>query len=535
MLPVIVAIARHDDQWLVWALYGAAALSLTAVVSPITNRILLPGKAKALATALGTLCGLLPLWLWPGITILVALTGHEANPAHDPAPSALWACLGLAPAAFVDLAVGSRIFGSHAEQLARLMLSITAGLAAIGLAWLALGPISPAVPYAAVAVAGLAVFIAVQQSAGALLARYMQAPSAAVETAIAEVTAHADEAGTAEQLAAGLAERLARVLHVQYVAITAAESLPSLPERTLATYGSSVPQAPEPSPDNRRSGSIPVSPSTEYVVSVPLRGDGDVAGALHLGVSSHDRWPEYDPGDLDRLGLTLGLAVRSRIAAAQAAERANSMMALARRLSQAHEQERANLSRELHDVVAQELIALTRHLRRYDAENLPPPAIWADMLAGAQDALVAIRRICNGLRPAILDLGLVPALRDLIASVAETSDADIALSVIGRERRFDGDLEFALFRVAQESLSNAVAHAGARVIRVEVEFAEAVVVRVRDDGRGFDVPERFEDLPGDHLGMIGMRERIAQHGGQLNVSSTKGRGTTIEAWISAKG
>jgi signal transduction histidine kinase len=89
--------------------------------------------------------------------------------------------------------------------------------------------------------------------------------------------------------------------------------------------------------------------------------------------------------------------------------------------------------------------------------------------------------------------------------------------------------------VAQESLSNAIAHAGATMIRVEVEFADRVVVRVRDDGRGFEVPDRFEDLPGDHLGMLGMRERIVQHGGQLTVASVEGRGTTVEAWIAPKG
>ncbi len=535
MLLVFVAMGSHDDQWLVWAMCGAAALSVTAIVSPITNRILRPGTSKALITALSTLCGLIPIWLWPGFTVLSALTGREVHLAYDPAPAALWACAGLAPMAVMDLAVGSRIFSRPAEPLSRLLLSIVAGLAGVGLAWLIVGPVSPAVPPAALAIAGLVIFIAVQQGASALLARYIQAPPAAVEAAIAEVTAHAEEPGTAEHLAAGLVERLARVLHVEYVAITAAESPASPGERILAAHSSAGPEAPGLPPEDCLPEWNPWTNPTAHMMKVPLRGDGAVSGALYLGVSSPGRWPEYDPGDLDRLGLTLGMAIRGRLAAAQLEERANSMVALARRLSQAHEQERANLSRELHDVVAQELIALTRHLRRYNAENLPPPAIWADMLAGAQDALVAIRRICNGLRPAILDLGLVPALRDLISSVAETSDADVGLSVIGQERRLDGDLEFALFRVAQESLSNAIAHAGATMIRVEVEFADRVVVRVRDDGRGFEVPDRFEDLPGDHLGMLGMRERVALHGGQLSVTSARGRGTTVEAWIAPKG
>jgi signal transduction histidine kinase len=92
-------------------------------------------------------------------------------------------------------------------------------------------------------------------------------------------------------------------------------------------------------------------------------------------------------------------------------------------------------------------------------------------------------------------------------------------------------VEFALFRVAQEGLNNALAHSGAGRVRVEACFEGGVCLRVRDDGGGFVVPPRLEDLPGDHLGLIGMRERLAELGGILIVTSTPGQGTVLEARV----
>jgi len=259
----------------------------------------------------------------------------------------------------------------------------------------------------------------------------------------------------------------------------------------------------------------------------------------------------YDVLDLEEIGALCGvlaLAFGSLDLIANLRERTATLGHLTHRLAHAHEQERAHLSHELHDVVAQELIALTRQLRRYSDGRVAPAAIQADMLAAAQDALAATRRICNGLRPAILDLGLVPALRDLVADTAERATAtEVSLSVSGREQRMAEDLEFALFRVAQEGLTNALTHARARQARLEVVFegpgprmgpgsrtgqseeVATVCLRVRDDGRGFVPPARFEDLPGDHLGLIGMRERLAEFGGQLTLTSTPGQGTVLEA------
>ncbi len=284
---------------------------------------------------------------------------------------------------------------------------------------------------------------------------------------------------------------------------------------------------------------------------VPLCWNNRQGAVLLLGPRRSGE--PYDAPDLEEIGGLCGvlaLAFGSLDLIASLRERTATLGHLTHRLAHAHEQERAHLSHELHDVVAQELIALTRQLRRYSDGRVAPPAIQADMLASAQDALAATRRICNGLRPAILDLGLVPALRDLVADTAERAAAtEVSLSVSGREQRMVEDLEFALFRVAQEGLTNALTHARARQVRLEVVFegpdldrepgpglmvgpgveVTTAYLRVRDDGRGFVPPARFEDLPGDHLGLIGMRERLAEFGGQLILTSAPGQGTVLEA------
>jgi signal transduction histidine kinase len=265
----------------------------------------------------------------------------------------------------------------------------------------------------------------------------------------------------------------------------------------------------------------------------PLWWNDAQRGVLALGPRLAD--DPFDEADLRQLAVlsgVLALALNGQELVHSLSERATTLVTLTHRLSEAHEQERAHLSRELHDVVAQDLIALTRQLRRYGAENVPPPDIWADMLTAAQDALTATRRICNGLRPAILDLGLLPALRDLVAEAGEREGApELSLVVEGEEQRLPAELEFALFRVAQEGVNNAVKHSGARQVRLEICFDDALRLRVRDDGQGFAVPRGPRDVPGDHLGLIGMRERLAQFGGTITITSAPGQGAVLDARV----
>ena len=202
-------------------------------------------------------------------------------------------------------------------------------------------------------------------------------------------------------------------------------------------------------------------------------------------------------------------------------------------LTQAQEEERARLARELHDETVQSLVALSQRTQMAQRELDRDPQRAAERLSEMR-AMIAlaveeVRRFSRALRPLYLEeLGLVPALEML------AREADAAFRVTGRTRRLTPDQELALYRIAQEALSNSQRHAHARHIDVSLAFHEnEAILKVRDDGTGFPVPDRFTDLTRHgHFGLLGMHERAQQAGGRLTIASTAGRGTLVQARLS---
>ncbi len=196
----------------------------------------------------------------------------------------------------------------------------------------------------------------------------------------------------------------------------------------------------------------------------------------------------------------------------------------------AREDERANLSRELHDELGQELTALRYALaftrKRYgqEAAAIGPHLADLEELLGRTSSTV--RTIVTGLRPRVLDdLGLRAALEWLVRRAGERTGAECTLAVEGDDGALAGELPLAVFRVAQESLTNAARHAAAKRIEVALRVgAGDLELRVRDDGRGFDpaAPPRPSAA-----GLIGMRERADALGGALSVETRPGDGTAV--------
>lgn len=195
------------------------------------------------------------------------------------------------------------------------------------------------------------------------------------------------------------------------------------------------------------------------------------------------------------------------------------------------EEERLRLARELHDDPLQQLMFLTRTLD----ELADDPALSASLTDqtrrghhAAADAASALRKIIQGLRPPVLDdLGLLPALRQLVDQTNRRgTNVTVTLTSAGGERRLPADQELTAYRVVQESLTNVIRHAEATRATVRVEFRDCLVVSVRDDGRGIHAQKRAPASEGG-LGLIGVRERVAQVGGTLSVRSRPGRGTTV--------
>jgi PAS domain S-box-containing protein len=205
----------------------------------------------------------------------------------------------------------------------------------------------------------------------------------------------------------------------------------------------------------------------------------------------------------------------------------------ARTVVQAQEEERRRIARELHDEPLQFLLHLARRLDMLASASEAGKGV-ADALRSEREEVLAgtrrLREIARSLRPPTLDqLGLVAALSSFIDDLGEESSTRVELLVDGAPRRVARDVELGAFRIAQEAVRNALRHAEARLVRVNVGFtADSLEVAVADDGRGFDV-DRLHSMPPSKLGVLGMQERARSLSGTLELHSSPERGTCVRA------
>ncbi len=150
-----------------------------------------------------------------------------------------------------------------------------------------------------------------------------------------------------------------------------------------------------------------------------------------------------------------------------------------------------------------------------------------------------MRKISVDLRPPLLDeVGLVSALRVYLESQAAVSGLAIELQADGpgaeAEGRLPAEFEIACFRVVQESITNALRHAGARRLEVRItRSSRRVSLSIKDDGCGFNLATLDEAAAHGHLGVLGMRERVRARGGKFKLTSRPGAGTAIEVELDA--
>lgn len=204
----------------------------------------------------------------------------------------------------------------------------------------------------------------------------------------------------------------------------------------------------------------------------------------------------------------------------------------ARLITQAQEEERKRIARELHDEAAQNIVVIRRSLATLAASLDDHPA--AQELSGlgelAGQTVAGIRMFSRDLRPPTLDeLGLSSALEQLITQVRDRSGLAAKLRISGQSRRLPIETELALFRVGQAALHNVEQHALAGSVAVELRFQpDRVRLEITDDGSGFEPPHDLNELPTTgKLGLIGMHERTQLVGGSLQILSRPGAGTRV--------
>jgi PAS domain S-box-containing protein len=205
---------------------------------------------------------------------------------------------------------------------------------------------------------------------------------------------------------------------------------------------------------------------------------------------------------------------------------------LAAHLLSVREEERARISREVHDELGQSLTAVKMDLA-WLAGRLPRRK--GQMLKRirstrqlADDIIQSIRRISTELRPAVLDLGLAEAVEWQVQEFQTRSGIQCTVRLLTREV-VASNASTAMFRIFQETLTNVARHAKATRTEVVLQKQQDwLVLLIRDNGRGFD---QADPSLSKSLGLLGMRERAAILGGRVNISSAPGKGTTVTAWI----
>lgn len=195
------------------------------------------------------------------------------------------------------------------------------------------------------------------------------------------------------------------------------------------------------------------------------------------------------------------------------------------------EEERRRVARDIHDGPAQAMANIVFRAevceRLIDTDVERAKLELRQLREHIRETLGEIRKIIFDLRPMALDdLGLVPTIRGVLENFRNQQGIFTEVTVTGRERRLESHIEIGLFRVAQEALNNVVKHAQASTVRVRIEFAPAgVTLVIEDDGKGFDSSN--EESPGEHFGLMGMRERLQLLQGKFVIKSTPGKGTRV--------
>jgi signal transduction histidine kinase len=223
-----------------------------------------------------------------------------------------------------------------------------------------------------------------------------------------------------------------------------------------------------------------------------------------------------------RLRVLEGRSEEQRVVAERAERQ---MRQLSQRLVAAQEEERKNLSRELHDHIAQVLTALKMELGRIDrsASDLRGPAV-AESRRLVDQMFRTVRDLALGLRPSMLDdLGLQAALEWHVRDFIRRYGVDVTLRIDGRLDDLPDAHRTCVYRAVQEAMTNAVRHARPKGVAVTVTIDAGILrASIVDDGVGMDVGR-----PREGLGLRGMEERVRELGGAVTITSARGRGTRI--------
>ncbi len=272
-----------------------------------------------------------------------------------------------------------------------------------------------------------------------------------------------------------------------------------------------------------------------YHLIIPIAARGQRFGLVNVICPEHNKPSSNDMDTLTTIGAQISEFVANAWLHTTLKEKESARQALLSALVSAQENERARLSRELHDGAGQSLTSLLIRLKTLEktatAEGLKNNV--GDLCQSTSETIEQIRGISHRLRPAALEeFGLEVALRTL--SEEMLSDAGIACEhqIDLKGQRLSFEIETNLYRIAQEGLTNVVRHAEARRVKIEINVSStAIDLKIEDDGKGFSVESIGDNTTSRRLGLISIQERSDMISGTLIVKSAPGAGTMLHVRV----
>lgn len=274
------------------------------------------------------------------------------------------------------------------------------------------------------------------------------------------------------------------------------------------------------------------------LLCVPIATEDKVLGEIFIACPSEACFTDTRLQLLVSIGSQLAVAIENARLYEAVRRKEEASSTFLRRYIAAQEEERKRIARELHDEPAQLLTGLALAIGRASQVAAANDGELRRALASAnaltERISTEVGRIIRDLRPTLLDdLGLLEALEFYADTRLRPLGIQVISETVGTDGRLPPELETALFRVAQEAMSNIARHAQAENVSLTLEFQdEFVAIDIEDDGQGFDVEAtlaRRQD--GAPFGLMGMRERVDLLNGTLVVESRPGEGTSVRVRV----
>jgi len=273
-------------------------------------------------------------------------------------------------------------------------------------------------------------------------------------------------------------------------------------------------------------------------VSVPLKSKERIVGVLNIASRKPRSFSQQEVQLLTALGHQLGIAIENAQLYRELQLKEQIRTELLRQIISAQEDERRRVARELHDVTSQALATIAVRLEALTAPSSSCAKEIKPQLEGIKSLLAAtskeVHRLIYDLRPSLLDdLGLPVALRSCAHNSLDAAGVEVYLEVVGQEKKLPPQVEIALFRIAQEAITNVACHARAESTYVSLEFKDkSIALQVEDDGIGFDLSQVFSSAgTSKGVGLLGMKERAELLGGTLSIDTKPCGGTRVAVEI----